>query len=272
MSSVKVESRKDPFVLKAKTKIWKETATQKHGYLANRAACYGYDIVELMQADYSQTDMTFLLLQGELPSPQARALLDALSVLLSNPGPRHPATRAVMEASVSKTRSQHFLPIGLMVLSGEDGAESVENIMRFLRLNRRKNPKELIQSFIDTYDGPENDVEIIPGFGSHFEQRAALYRHYANSIQIKFQSHQLAYLKWCLELDKALSETPCGIKVTALAAAIFLDLDFHPRHGPGLFQLLSAPGLLAHGIEMMNKPLSAMPFVDDENYHLVGGI
>jgi citrate synthase len=30
--------------------------------------------------------------------------------------------------------------------------------------------------------------------------------------------------------------------------------------------LLSAPGLVAHGLEMANKPITAMPFVKDENY------
>lgn len=269
MSSVKVESRKDPFVSKVKTKIWKETATQKHGYLADRAACYGYDIIELMQAGYTQTDITFLLLQGELPTPDQRQLFDALGVLLCNPGPRHPATRASMEAAVSKTHVQHLLPISLTVLGGERVAGRVEVIMRYLRLNRRKDPTELTKALIPLYEGPKNDTEIVPGFGPYFEQREWLYSHYASAIKTQFSNQTLTYLDWIIAIDVALENTPCGMKSTCLAAAIFLDLGFHPRMGAGIFQLLSAPGLLAHGLEMANQPISAMPFVTDEFYHHV---
>ena len=54
--------------------------------------------------------------------------------------------------------------------------------------------------------------------------------------------------------------------VSGIAAAVFTDLGFSPRAGAGLFQLLGAPGLLAHGAELANKPVTAMPFVKDENY------
>ena len=269
MSSVKVESRKDPFVAKAKTKIWKEFASNNHGYLTDRVACYGYDIIELMQAGYTQSDMTFLLMQGELPTPDQRQLFDALGVFLCNPGPRHPATRASMEAAVSKTHVQHLLPISLTVLGGDRAAGRVEGIMRYLRLNRRKDPAELAETLISLYEGPKNDTEIAPGFGPYFEQRESLYAHYAANIKIQFSNQTLTYLDWIIAMDHALEITPCGMKSTCLAAAIFLDLGFHPRMGAGLFQLLSAPGLLAHGLEMANQPISAMPFVTDEFYHHV---
>jgi hypothetical protein len=53
---------------------------------------------------------------------------------------------------------------------------------------------------------------------------------------------------------------------TGLAAAAFLDLGIHPRVGPGLFQLISSSGLLAHATEMAARPMTAMPFVPDECY------
>jgi citrate synthase len=53
---------------------------------------------------------------------------------------------------------------------------------------------------------------------------------------------------------------------TGVAAAAFCDLGFHPRVGAGLYQLLCAPGLLAHGFELANKPITAMPFLDEEHY------
>lgn len=53
---------------------------------------------------------------------------------------------------------------------------------------------------------------------------------------------------------------------TGICAAAFIDLGFISRAGAGLFQIICAPGLLAHGIELSNKPRTAMPFVDEEHY------
>jgi len=173
----------------------------------------------------------------------------------------------VMEASVSKTRLPHLIPLGLMVLGGEQGAQGVETVMRFIRLNKRKDPLTLVNTHIDAYQGPENDEEIFPGFGPYFEQRNPLYRHCATSIKAQFKDQTLPYLDWCLAMDHALNKTPCGVKATSFTAAVLLDLGFHPRSGPGIYQMLSVPGLLAHGLELANKPISAMPFVSDEHYH-----
>lgn len=268
MKTVKVESRRDPFVEKASTQIWHEQTDKDSSYLADSISCHGYALDSLLDKGYSLTDMIFLLVKGELPTRRQRQLLNALSVAICNPGPRHPATRSVMEAAVSKTRTPHLLPIGLMVLGGDTAAGSVEAIMRFIRMNRKKELVDFSTRLVDGYAGPENDLEIAPGFGPYFEQRNDVVIKLARSIHSLFIGDQITHLNWCLELDSHISKANCGLKFTALAAAIFLDLGFHPRTGPALFQLLSAPGLLAHGLEMANKPLSSMPFVSDENYHL----
>ncbi len=270
MKEVEVKSRNDPFVSRASTTICCESASEEQGYVTHSAAYYGYSVQELMDKGYSQTDMVFLMLSGELPSREQRQLLDALSVVLCNPGPRHPATRSVMEAAVSKTHSPHFIPIGLMVLGGELAAGAVESAMRYMLLHINEVPSELAGTILNEYKGSEEDPELIPGFGPHFGQREPMYIDLGNAIRSKFIDQELAFLEWSLEFDQCLLDTSCGLKTTALAAAIFLDLGFDPRMGPGLFQLLSSPGLLAHGIEMIGKPLTAMPFVNDENYHHIG--
>jgi citrate synthase len=57
-----------------------------------------------------------------------------------------------------------------------------------------------------------------------------------------------------------------GWLTTGVAAAVFCDLGFQPKIGGALFQLLGAPGLAAHGLELANKPITAMPYISDENY------
>ena len=259
-------SRNESFVAKARTKIWQEIPDADHEYLATSAYCFGYSQEALLEKGYGITDMLFLLTQGELPSSSQRKLLDALGLALSNPGPRHPATRAAMEGAVSKTRPRHLLPISLMVLGGEHAAGGVEPAMRFLRLNKKKTPEQLFASTLETYDGPEGDVEFLPGFGPHYEARETLHGNLGRVIKRKFAEVNLPYLDWSLKMDELLRGTSCALRSPGLAAAVMLDLGFHPRAGVALYQYLSAPGLIAHGIELSNQSLTSMPFVADENY------
>jgi citrate synthase len=266
LKKIDVISRQDPFVKKAKTRIWREVSVDANPYLVDRAECYGYPQLDLLKSGYGPTEMLYLLVTGELPTHEQKSLLDTLSVALMNPGPRHPAVRAVMEAGVSKTRSQNLLPIGLMVLSGADEAARVEECMRFLRVNKRKSPIDVAVDFVNQYQGPKNDLEIAPGFGPQFEQFEPLYTQLSLSTREKIGAEFCRYLDWSIEFGKAVNDCGCGIKAPALAGSVFLDVGIHPRFGPPLYQYMRAPGLIAHAVEMLPKPLSEMPFVGDSNY------
>jgi citrate synthase len=74
------------------------------------------------------------------------------------------------------------------------------------------------------------------------------------------------YISWGNTLAQLLRPHNYGWLMPGLAAAAFLDLGFHPRVGAGLYQLMAAPGILAHGLEMMNKSRTAMPLVSEDKY------
>ncbi len=73
-------------------------------------------------------------------------------------------------------------------------------------------------------------------------------------------------MEWGSRFAEALTPYGYGWLNTGLAAAVFLDLDFSENAGPGLFQILCAPGLVAHGAEFSEKPMTAMPFPKDDEY------
>jgi citrate synthase len=138
--------------------------------------------------------------------------------------------------------------------------------MHFLRLNQGKNPVELANDLITTSNAKpsQGDTHIVPGFGTRFgtidkiaEKTAKMLLGYAETNQ---------YLSWANTFATTLNKHGFGWLMTGTAAACFLDLGFHPRAGSGLFQLASAPGLLAHGLELANKPRTDMPFLDDDKY------
>lgn len=258
----KVKTRNEAFVEKTETRICYEEPSDDNPYITKNSHCHGYDILELAKKR-SFVDVLYLLFRGELPTPENSKILEHLMIALINPGPRHPATRAAMNTAVGKTDPAHILPIGLTIMGGQHaGASEVEPAMRFLRKHRKKPVKDVIESLVKEKISSEN--LLTPGFGSKFGSIEILPQKFVEQILQLPGDHQT--LIWANEFCIKVNALNIGWLPTGLAAAVLSDLGFQPRTCIGIFQLLSAPGLLAHGMELANKPVTAMPFISDENY------
>lgn len=259
-----VRSRNEPFVARTATRIWHEQASADNPYIASSALCHGYDLLELMEKR-SFIDVFYLLFRGELPSKTEAHVLQQLMIALINPGPRHPATRAAMNAGVGKSDPVHILPIAAAVLGGEHaGGGIIEASMRFLRKYQATDPRDFLTPLLVHTSAPDKLTSHVPGFGQHYGGVNLL----AKNIAEQLSSLEAAgpALRWGCELAAQLENYSMGWLNAGIAAAVFIDLGFQPRAGGSLFQLMGAPGLIAHGMELANKPITAMPFVSDENY------
>ena len=265
---VKVQSRNEPFSARAATRIWAEQPSSDNPYIATSALCHGYDVFELMEKR-SFVDVFYLLFRGDLPSVAEAQLLQTLMIALINPGPRHPATRAAMSVGVGKTNPLHILPIASAVLGGEyQGGGEIENAMRFLRKYQKTNPADwqYTATEVDASEesADENSASPTPGFGKRHGGIDLMAAGIAERL-LKLDAAGTA-LTWGDEFAKNLTPSGSGWLITGVAAAVFADLGFQPKAGGALFQLLGAPGLVAHGLEVANKPITAMPYVSDANY------
>lgn len=254
-----VRSRNEPFVERTATRIWYEEPAADNPYITNNAFCYGYDLLALMNKR-SFVDVFYLLFRGELPSKDDAQLLQQLMIALINPGPRHLATRAAMNTGVGKTDPVHILPIAAAVLGGEhEGAGEIETAMRFLRKQQSSNPVDAANEFLSSVDN-----NSLPGFGKHHGGIDLITQKIAAALVLLPAAGKA--LHWGNAFAQTLHAQGSGWLSTGVAAAVFADLGFQPRAGASLFQLLCAPGLVAQGLELANKPITAMPFVSDENY------
>jgi citrate synthase len=263
-----VRSRNEPFVQRAATRIWQEIPSNDNPYIASAALCYGYDLLELMQKR-NFVDVFYLLFRGELPTSAESQILQQLMIALINPGPRHPATRAAMNVGVGKTEPLHILPIATAVLGGDYmGGGEIESAMRFFRKQQNTDPQEFITHQLNNSEQklPEAIAALVPGFGTRNGGIEIMAVHAARHL-VALEGAGSA-LHWACALHDQLERYGLGLLTTGLAAAVFADLGFQPRAGGSLFQLIGAPGLLAHGLEFSNKPITAMPFVSDENYEI----
>ncbi|MGV1100731.1 citrate synthase [Thiovibrio sp. JS02] len=244
------------------TRIWQEVPSAENPYLAEQCRCHGYDVLELAQKR-SFVEVVFLLFLGELPTPQQARLLSILFIAMINPGPRHPATRAVMNAAVSKTNPQHLLPIGLSVLGGAHlGGAEVLASMRFIDANLKYLPAEVAEKRLAAPRPHQGDFHPAPGFGSRFGGIEPMPGQTADLLGSG------EAMTWGAAFVEALLPHGLGWLWPGVAAACLHDLGFSPWAGAGLFQLACAPGLLAHGLELADKPITAMPFLDEEHYVL----
>lgn len=258
-----VRKRDMSFANRTMTKIWQEIPSEQNPYLAEACRCHGYDILELAQKR-SFSEVLFLLFQGELPTPEQARMLEFLFVSMINPGPRHPATRAAMNAGVGKTTPAHILPIGLNALGSEYlGGQEVEAAIRFFRKNLRDSPNALVAECLKGERPHKGDWHIVPGFGSRFGEIDPMPLKIIALLRTKGSGQAIS---WGCSFAEALKPYGMGWLSTGVVAAVLSDLGFLPQTGAGLFQLICAPGVLAHGLELTNKPISAMPFLDEEHY------
>ena len=267
MNIYKDVSRDEQSVSCTSTKIWHEEADPDNPYIASQCFCHGYNLYDLM-AKHSYVDMLYLLFRGHLPNKDQSKLFESLIVAMINPGPRHPATRAAMNAGIGKSDVAHILPIGLAALSGSYlGGTEVTESMRFLIKNIQKDPKEVAMQLLDNQSKPvKGDWHIAAGFGSRFNSIDLVPNKIAELLGMMPGSDKA--LDWGNSFVSYLQENNLGWLNTGVTAAVLVDLGFHPRMGAGLFQLICAPGMLAHGIELSNKPRTAMVFIDQDHYYI----
>ncbi|HEY5672239.1 MAG TPA: hypothetical protein VIR78_00875 [Malonomonas sp.] len=257
--------REQKFTNRPATKIWCETPAADNPYIAEKVHCHGYNLMELMQKR-SFPEVLFLLFKGELPSADQVQLLEQLMIALLNPGPRHPATRAAMNTGIGKSDYNHILPVALSILGGEHlGSGAIERCVRFFNKTHNSAIDSLIEEQIKSAERPaQGDWHPLPGFGSYFGGIDLMTTQIATQLATLPGAGKA--LKFGVTLAEQLRPYNLGWLTTGVAAAVFADFKFQPKHSAGIFQLLCAPGLLAHGMEMLNKPITAMPFQNDEDY------
>ena len=263
--AAKVTRRDDQYAKKIATKIWHELPSEQNPYIAQQSRCHGYDLIDLVK-ERSYVEVLYLLFRSELPTKEEAAIFEQLLVSFINPGPRHPATRSAIVTGVGKTDPVHILPIALSTLGGNfQGAGEVEPAVRFLRKNAKKPPKQVALSLLDENAKPTTgDWSIAPGFGSYYGGVDLMAEQLAQQMATLPGCGKL--LAWGNELSHALNECQMGWLKTGVAAAVLADLGFLPFACASLYQLINAPGLLAHGLEYCNKPMTSYPFPEDKDY------
>lgn len=246
---------------KMHTRITWEQSTPDNPFVAQQRRTFGYDQQQLWQSA-SLGQALLLLFKGDIPSAAECQLFEILMIGLSNLGPKHPAIRAAMLAGLSKTNAEHILPLGLSVAAGErDGAREVMRAHRFITAAVAGNTQPLWEQ-----DSTIADKRAAPGFGQHCGTVDPVMQKLAATL---FEAHANApTLHWCQRFLERLKPHNQGILASGLVACVAVELNIGERESAGLFQLMLAPGIFAHGIEQSHFPITAGPMLEDHDYEL----
>lgn len=254
------------YAQKITTSIWSEDATSNNPYLAEKCRLHGYDVGEIIQAK-SYSEVLFLTYIGEFPNKQQQLIFERLLVGLMHLGPRENATRAAMVAGIGKANHEHILPIGLNVAGGEiDGAKEVENAIKFFRAFNPEKTNDLLTQINLSHE--KVNERPIPGMGAQYGDRCPMMQQLAHLLLDTANEGSLPSIELGNKLISDCNNLSFGWLATGIAAATLYDLGFGAREGAGVYQLIRAPGILAHGLEQTHKPISAMPLLEDDNYEL----
>ncbi len=245
-----------------RTIIWQEDAEPDNPFAAARCRCHGYDVYGDMLGQASWIEYLYLLFRGEAPLPRQARLLEDLTFILANPGPRDASVHAAMAAGVGGSPAAACLMAALAVgAGGLGGAREVERVMQQftewgteLAIWQQKLPDYAQSEISGIWPGAEHP----PGFDPH---GAACPTPIRQSLAHLSGLGDGACLPW-LQRHRPDLEALAGmpLAITAVAAAALVDLGFDAAQGEMLFLLLRLPGAAVHALEQRDSGYKKFPF------------
>lgn len=238
------------------TRIWDEDAMPDNPFVARAARCRGYDVFGALVGNARWIEMLALQFRDELPTPTQLQALEALAVALANPGPRDPSVHAAMCGAVGGSAAAASLIAALSVGAGRvGGAREVFDAMEMWQQYGRSPAAWL--AWPQEYEpvGPWPAREHVPGCDPHGVSTPLPINQLLAAVSDAGET-----TRWLRDhTEEVLAIVGRPVALTAVAAAVFLDLGYTASEGEMLFLLLRLPGAAAHALEQTGN-LKGFPF------------
>ncbi len=248
------------------SKIWNEEPEPDNPFAAKKCFCAGYDVYGDLLGKASWAEYLYLLFKLEKPTDKQAKLLEAIAIIIANPGIRDHSVRAAMNAGVGGSTSALALMAALAVSAGQySGAREV-----YLTMKIWDECNHDINKWEDRIENPPIEeradvwmpIEHTPGFDPHGVSCPKPVRQSLKYLcSIAGTDSNMYWLNENRKSLEHLSATP--ISFTGVVAAAFTDLDLNADQGEMLFLLLRLPGAAAHALEQKRKGVGKFPFFID---------
>ena len=215
----------------------------------------GYDITEMM-GKLSFAQAVFLLLKGEIPTPEESKMMEAILVSSIDHGVTPPSvlgTRTV----VSGGNPLNAAVAGGVLTIGDWHGGAIEQCAQILQEWVQKG-EEIASVARDLVRDSSSRKKRIPGFGHRLHQTdPRTVKLFELAKKLKFSGK---HMDLASAVEKELLETTgkkLPINVDGAIAAVISDMGFDWKLGKGFFIISRVPGLVAHAYEerTLEKPM-----------------
>ena len=223
-----------------------------------RIAFRGHPVEELI-GNLSFSQMIWLMVRGDMPSPDQAALFDSALVAAVDHGPQAPSIAAARMAATCGVGLNSVMATAVNMLGDVHGGAGEQCAELLLDIAERRavgaQLDDAVCAGIDAWQA-ENG-KIISGFGHRFHKpvdpRAprlmALVRAAAEKDAV---TGQFADIGEAVQAEIGRRRgAPIAMNIDGATAVIYCELGFPPPLSRGLFCLSRSVGALAHGWEQM---------------------
>jgi citrate synthase len=224
---------------------WKTAITDVR---PNKIALRGFPLDKLMgKITFSQA--IYLILKGEMPSPEVGKLIDAIFVSSVDHGGSPPSVLTARTVKSTGAELNSSIAAGVLAISRYHGGAIEEGMRLFKEIAGRMDEKDL---------GQEEATQEVLLEMKKKKKRASGFGHRLHTkdprtIRLFGLAEELGlagrHIKIALSVERVLVEISgraLPINVDGAIAAVLCDLDIPPEIGNAFFIIARVPGLVAH--------------------------
>lgn len=224
---------------------WKTSVTDVK---PNRISIKGYPLDKLM-GKISFAQAIYLVLKGEMPSPEAGKLIDAVFVSSIDHGASPPSVLSARTVASTGAELNAAVASGVLAISRYHGGAIEEGMKLFQEIVRRADGKNLSEkdAVSEVLKEMKETRKRASGFGHRIhteDPRTKKLFALAEELRLSGRHIRIALLIE-KELEKQVGK-PLPVNVDGAIAAVLCDLDIPPEIGNAFFIIARVPGLVAH--------------------------
>jgi citrate synthase len=203
----------------------------------------------------SLVEMIWLLLRGDLPTPQEASLLEAALVAGVDHGPHAPSIAVARMAATCGVGLNNAIASGVNVLGDSHGGAGQQCVDMLAEVcERRRDGEDIADAARATVEAWRRRSQYLPGFGHRFHpvdpRRAPL----LGLVEVAVADGVVGgeFLAAAKAVEHALERPgrrPVPINIDGCTAVIYGELGFPAPLARGLFVLSRSVGILAHAWE-----------------------
>lgn len=248
---------------KISSKIWNEIPEKDNPFSASVCLCRGYDVFNDLLRNASWSEYIYLLFIGEKPSEQQANLLEAVALVLADPGLRDHSVRAAMNGGVGGSTNVSCLMAALAVGAGQLGGsrEIVIAMDSWLSCGRELALwTEYLKKIKVAKENTEvwEEMDYPAGFDPYGESCSQPVIATLSYLSELYPNNNLAWLEDNRPALEKITDMP--LSLAGVVSAAFSDLHLSSEQAEMLYLILRLPGAAVHAMEQKRYGWRRYPF------------